>query len=198
MNEETHVTDLVTQTANELGLPQEQLQEILERLSSEKKSVSQSAIEQFEACTIIGATTDKEFTDEAIESKKQEMRFSQEAKVKNEQAESRSAEEKLQQADYGVFRGVATYAGIKKPLPNKMQRIVFSGLCVWQTLLLLIFGFFTSTVTIIADSADAIMQKVSSISKSARVFVISVFIVVAVGTVLYIGITFFKNKLGVA
>ena len=72
----------------------------------------------------------------------------------DKKAESKKSDIKLQEADYGVFSGVATYAGIKKPLPLKMQKILFTILSAIQTLWLLFIGTLTSIATITCDCFD--------------------------------------------
>ena len=131
----------------------------------EKKSLSEQAKEYVEAVATHHAVQDQSLVDDLTTKKRAELKHNAEASLKKEKVE-------LQKADYGVYEGVATYAGIKKPLPHNMQKILFTTLAFFQMIALLIVGTPTSIICIICDCADSIMSKLSSIAKSARWLVI--------------------------
>lgn len=122
------------------------------------------------------AVQDEQLVEDITEKKKEELKENATASLKKEQAESKSAETLLQRSLYGVYEGVATYAGIKKPLPQKMQKALFTILATLQTVALIFFGVPTSLITITADCVDVIVKKLSSISKSARWLVLGTLI----------------------
>lgn len=160
------------------------------------QNVAEHARDSFDAATLVAATTDEKFVEEATERKKEEIRQSTEARVKEEQARSKDAETKLQEANYGVYSGVANYAGISKPLPIKMQRFVFGVLAVFQIFALVVLGVPTSLLTIFMDCANTIVKKLSAITKSARWLVIGLIVFFTIGSIALMVINFFEIRLG--
>lgn len=135
------------------------------------------------------AIKDEDLVKDITEAKKEELRTGADANLKEEQAKAKTAEKTLQEANYGVYEGVATYAGVKKPLPKGMQRVLFSILSFFQIVVLILVGTPTSIINILADCVDSIFKKLSSIAKSARVLVVSLLVIGAVALVTYIVIT---------
>lgn len=135
------------------------------------------------------AIEDEDLVKDITEAKKEELRTGADANLKEEQAKAKTAEKTLQEANYGVYEGVATYAGVKKPLPKGMQRVLFSILSFFQIVVLILVGTPTSIINILADCVDGIFKKLSSIAKSARVLVVSLLVIGVVALVTYIVIT---------
>ena len=135
------------------------------------------------------AIEDEDLVKDITEAKKEELRTGADANLKEEQAKAKTAEKTLQEANYGVYEGVATYAGVKKPLPKGMQRVLFSILSFFQIVVLILVGTPTSIINILADCVDSIFKKLSSIAKSARVLVVSLLVIGVVALVTYIVIT---------
>lgn len=135
------------------------------------------------------AIEDEDLVKDITKAKKEELRTGADANLKEEQAKAKTAEKTLQEANYGVYEGVATYAGVKKPLPKGMQRVLFSILSFFQIVVLILVGTPTSIINILADCVDSIFKKLSSIAKSARVLVVSLLVIGAVALVTYIVIT---------
>lgn len=139
------------------------------------------------------AIEDEDLVKDITEAKKEELRTGADANLKEEQAKAKTAEKTLQEANYGVYEGVATYAGVKKPLPKGMQRVLFSILSFFQIVVLILVGTPTSIINILADCVDSIFKKLSSIAKSARVLVVSLLVIGAAALVTYIVITTLKK-----
>lgn len=139
------------------------------------------------------AIEDEDLVKDITEAKKEELRTGADANLKEEQAKAKTAEKTLQEANYGVYEGVATYAGVKKPLPKRMQRVLFNILSFFQIVVLILVGTPTSIINILADCVDSIFKKLSSIAKSARVLVVSLLVIGAVALVTYIVITTLKK-----
>lgn len=139
------------------------------------------------------AIEDEDLVKDITEAKKEELRTGADANLKEEQAKAKTAEKTLQEANYGVYEGVATYAGVKKPLPKGMQRVLFNILSFFQIVVLILVGTPTSIINILADCVDSIFKKLSSIAKSARVLVVSLLVIGAVALVTYIVITTLKK-----
>lgn len=119
------------------------------------------------------ALEDEELAKNVTDRKKAEILNHADAHLKQEEAENQKAETTLQAAKYGVYEGVANYAGIKKPLPQKMQNILFTILSAVQTILLIVFGIPVSIINIVADGIDSVVKKLSNITKSARWIVLA-------------------------
>ena len=112
---------------------------------------------------------------------------------RKKQAENKSAEIRLQQANYGVYEGVASYAGIKKPLPQYMQKIIFVFLSILQCIWLITLGTMTSIINITAEQIDSVVKRLASIAKSARVLVLSLFGLAVIALICYIVVTYLKR-----
>lgn len=157
---------------------------------------------QEQAKKAVGAlATQKAVEDELLvrsitNNKKEELLHHSSAELKKEQAESMMADVALQQADYGVNSGVAAYAGIKKPLPRKMQTILFTTLSVFQLIFLILIGLPISLVNIIADSVDSVVAKLAAVTKSARWIVLAVLCVGAIIIIVYL-IKFLLIRFGI-
>lgn len=104
------------------------------------------------------AIEDEDLVKDITEAKKEELRTGADANLKEEQAKAKTAEKTLQEANYGVYEGVATYAGVKKPLPKGMQRVLFSILSFFQIVVLILVGTPTSIINILADCVDSIFK----------------------------------------
>lgn len=122
------------------------------------------------------ALMDEELAKSVTDRKKAELLNYADANLKKEEAENKTADILLQKATYGEYEGVATYAGIKKPLPQKMQSILFAILSAFQTILLILFGLPISAINIIADGVDSIVKKLEMLTKSARRIVLAVIV----------------------
>lgn len=157
------------------------------------KSYDEQASELVGVMATQHAINDAELVNDITENKKQELKHNAEAHLKDKKAESKKADIKLQEADYGVFSGVATYAGIKKPLPLKMQKILFTILSAIQTLWLLLIGTITSIATITCDCCDSVVKKIGSIAKSARVLVLSALSLGGIALTIYVIISLLQK-----
>ena len=145
------------------------------------------------AVATLRAIQDQAVVDEITDKKKEELRQSATAHLIQERAESKSAEIRLQEANYGVYAGVASYAGIKKPLPQYMQKIIFVFLSILQCICLIFLGSFTSVINIIAEQIDSVVKRLSSIAKSAKILVLSLLGLAFIGLVAYVIVTLLKR-----
>lgn len=131
------------------------------------------------------AIEDEDLTKGVTDRKKAEILNHADAHLKKEEAENKKADILLQEANYGVYNGVATYAGIKKPLPQKMQKILFTILSAFQLLFLIAVGFPISVVNILLDSVDSVIEKMGKVTFSARIIVL-VAIIGFVGWIIFL------------
>ena len=142
------------------------------------------------------AIEDEDLTNGVTDRKKAEILNRADANLKKEEAENKKAEILLQEANYGVYNGVATYAGIKKPLPQKMQKLLFTILSAFQLLLLIAIGFPISVVNILLDSVDSVIEKMGKVTRSARIIVL-VAIVGFVGWIIFLVVKSFLAQKGI-
>ena len=157
----------------------------------EKKPYSDQAKDYVSVRATEKAISDEDLAKSVTDRKKAEIMNFAEASLKKEEAENKKADILLQEANYGVYNGVATYAGIKKPLPQRMQSILFTILSVIQTILLIAIGLPISAINIIADSVDSVVKKLETLTHSARWIVIGVII----AGLLYVLIMIIKSLL---
>ena len=139
----------------------------------ETKSYGEQAKEYVDVLATKNAILDEQLGDKLTEKKKQELETNADTNLKKEKAKAKMAEAEVQSAEFESYGGVATYAGIKKPLPNKMQKILFTALAFVQMILLLIVSIPTSIVNIMADAVNSVIVKLSQIAKSARILVLT-------------------------
>lgn len=144
-------------------------------------------VKQFVDCL----ATEKALQDEALkqqitDKKEQELINNAEANLKKEQAENKKAEVEIQQAEFGAFEGVAKYAGISHHLPRKMQQIVFSILCIFQGIFLILFGIPVSIVKILIQQIDSIVTTLASVAKSVRRTVLSMFVISLIAILIFV------------
>ncbi len=188
----------IEQKANEI-INFRNVDEITENSSKLNFQLDTSKSFEEQASDLVGvmatqhAINDTGLVSDIAKDKKEELKHKAEANLKDKKAESKKADIKLQEADYGVFSGVATYAGIKKPLPLKMQKILFTILSAIQTLWLLFIGTLTSIATITCDCFDSIVKKIGSIAKSARVLVLSALSLGGIALTIYIIISILQK-----
>lgn len=142
------------------------------------------------------AIEDEDLTKGVTDRKKAEILNHADAHLKKEEAENKKADTILQEANYGVYEGVATYAGIKKPLPQKMQNILFAILSAVQTILLILFGVPVSIINIIADGVDSIVKKLGTLTNSAR-WIVLVALTGGFGWVIFLVVKHFLMSKGI-
>lgn len=142
------------------------------------------------------AIEDEDLTKGVTDRKKAEILNHADAHLKKEEAENKKADTLLQEANYGVYEGVATYAGIKKPLPQKMQNILFAILSAVQTFLLILLGVPISLINILADGVDSVVKKLGTLTKSAR-WIVLLGIVAGVCWAIYLVVRHLLQKNGI-
>lgn len=150
------------------------------------KSFNEQAKDIVGAIATKQAIEDTNLQKEITDTKKKELKNSAEKELKKEQ-------EELQEAEYGVYKGIASYAGIKKPLPQKYQKILFSMYMILLFPFQLTVGSIFCVVNFFADCADSFFEKLSSITKSAKTLVLSMLTLSGVVLVAYIVINLLQK-----
>lgn len=161
---------------------------------TENKDVSGSAMAAIDLAATNKAIQDEELVKGVTDRKKASILNRMDADMKNEEAENKKAETRLQEANYGVYSGVANYAGIKRPLPGFMQKTLFVILSFFQIVFLTLFGVPTSVINIAADAIDSIVKKLTSITKSARILVLSAIVLFVVLSLSLIIVSWVRTK----
>lgn len=160
------------------------------------KSYDEQASEFVDAVSARRAVEDETLVDSVAQSKKKGIIHKANATLKKEEAESKNADTILQEANFNAYSGVAALAGIKKPLPQKMQVVLFTILSAVQLIIYIIVGVPISVFNIVCDSVDTSFTKLASLTKAARKLVVALLGIGAVGLVLYI-IRFYLIKFGI-
>jgi hypothetical protein len=161
-----------------------------------EKSYDQKAKEIVGALATQEAIKDEELKRGITDRKKSALLNSADADMKREEAENKKADIQLQEANYGVHSGVAAYAGIKKPLPSKMQAILFTILSVIQTIFLIAIGVPISIINICADGIDSVVKKLGTLTKSAMWIVLVLIALGVIWAAIYV-VKFFLLKFGI-
>lgn len=137
-------------------------------IPDQSKSVNEQAKEAVDVLMVKEAIADEKTVIELAEHKKTELKSRAEANAKQEKAKSTESEIALQKAEFGIYDGIADYAGIKKSLPKKMQKILMVPLQIIVGILLFIFGSIASAVNVVLDCVNAIMIRFSTLSESSK------------------------------
>lgn len=164
------------------------------------KSVNEQAKEAVDVLTVGEAVKDRATVEELTKHKKDELVFRAEANAKEEKAKSKGSEINLQKAEFGVYEGIASYAGIKKSLPKGMQKILMIPLQIIVGILLFIFGSVASAVNVILDCVNAIMIRFADLSESSKKVVKNVGLFLLISMVLgglYLGIKALLQHYGI-
>jgi hypothetical protein len=162
----------------EQGVSTEIRTEDLQFEVDKNKSFNEQAKDMVGAIATKKAIEDANLQKDITDTKKKELKNNAEKELKKEQ-------ESLQEAEYGVYKGIASYAGIKKPLPQRYQK------CLFTMYMLLLFPFQLTVgsvfciVNFFADCADSFFEKLSSIARSAKILVLSLLVLGAIAFAIY-------------
>lgn len=163
----------------EQGVSTEIRTEDLQFEVDKNKSFNEQAKDMVGAIATKNAIEDVNLQKDITDTKKKELKNNAEKELKKEQ-------ESLQEAEYGVYKGIASYAGIKKPLPQKYQKILFFMYMVLLFPFQVTVGSVFCIVNYFADCADSFFEKLSSITKSAKTLVLSLLVLGSVALAIYI------------
>lgn len=179
----------------------ESISSITEAYTPDKtKSVNEQAKEMIDVLSVAEAVKDKDTVADLAKHKKDELLSRAEANAKEEKAKSKGSEITLQKAEFGVYEGIASYAGIKKSLPKKMQQILMVPLQIIVGILLFIFGSVASAINVVLDSVNAIMIRFADLSDSSKRVIknVGLFMLISIGVGgLYLGIKTILQHYGI-
>ena len=168
----------------------EQLENVPQKQEQPKvdpnKALKEQVKEYIDTLATQKALANNELANEITEKKRQELSLSADTQLKAEQVQSKKAQVTIQEAQYGVFEGVAKYAGISHPLPTKMQQIVFCFLSVLQAIVLILFGTPISIINITIEQVDSVVNKLNSVAKSVRRIVLSSILIIFIAIIVLI------------
>lgn len=155
------------------------------------KSINEQAKEAVDVFTVAEAVKDENTVANLTKHKKDELTSRAEAHAKEEQAKSKSSKVTLQKAEFGIYEGVASYAGIKKSLPRVLMLPLMIPLMVVVGILLFVIGTLTAIINIAIDSVNSIIIRFSELTENSKKAIknigIGTAVVVAVG-LLYLGL----------
>ena len=144
---------------------------------NEQQTLTERAKDYVGVLAIQKAVEDEELVEDITELKKDELKSMASADNKKEKAKEKDADTEYQKAVYGNNEGIASYAGIKKPLPQKMQGVLFFLLSIIQCIVLFVVGGVSSIINIIADCVNSIVMRIADLSVVARKIIITAIIV---------------------
>ena len=150
------------------------------------KSFNEQAKDMVGAIATKKAIEDANLQKDITDTKKKELKNNAEKELKKEQ-------ESLQEAEFGIYKGIASYAGIKKPLPQKYQKFLFTMYMILLFPFQLTVGSVFCIVNFFADCADSFFEKLSSIARSAKILVLSLLVLGAIALAIYIVINIFQK-----
>ena len=147
--------------------------------NNENKSVTEQAKDYVGYLATEKAVQDESLVNKVTSNKKKELENSSVADLKKEQSN-------LQEAEFGVYKGIADYAGIKRPLPQKYQKWLFTFYMILLFPFQLTLGSFFCIANYFTDCVDSFISKLSSVAKSAKILVVSVLTLSAIAFTIYI------------
>ena len=185
MTEENMTEENMTEALVPIEQEQEQVftqlkEEAKEVTQDTSKTLSERAKDYVGVVATMDAVSDQTLRAEVSTLKQEELKLRAEADVKSERVNSKRTDKELQEAEFGTYSGSAAYAGIRKPLPSKMQKFLFPILCVIQSIFLLVFGTVTSVITIVGDCVNAVIERISTFTKIARATIVTLLIIGAI------------------
>lgn len=163
------------------NVPQETIIEppqiVTEVAEQPHQSMTERAKDYVGVLAIQKAVEDEELVKDVTELKKDELMSMASADNKKEKAKEKDADTEYQRAVYGANEGTASYAGIKKPLPQKMQAVLFFILSIIQCIVLVVVGSVASVVNIVADCVNSVVTRIADLSVVSRKIIITAIIV---------------------
>ena len=150
------------------------------------KPLNEQVKQYVDAMAIEKALTDESLKNEIIGRKRQELLNNAETQLKNEKAESKKADVEIQKVEYGIFEGVAKYAGITHHLPIKLQQVVFTMLSIFIGILMVLVCPITCTINVAIEQVASVVDKLNTVTKSVRRIVISLLVIGALFLVAFL------------
>lgn len=130
------------------------------------------------------AIEDEKLVKKVAEHKKEELESKADADKKIELAKNKRAETDLQESLFGIYEGVASYAGIKRALPQKMLTAIMWVLQPVIGILLIIFGLLAGTINVVMDAVNSIVEKFATFAEhTQRIIKALLWIALSVGFV---------------
>lgn len=160
------------------------------------KSLKEQAKDVVDLAATSKAVQDEKLVDDITNLKKEELKTNAESSLKEEQVKSKETEKKLQEANYGVYNGIATLIGLKKPLPNPMLKALMWILSPFLVLYYFIIGLITGIINITMDCINSIVIRFAEFTKPAKKIILFVLLLAVVGSII-ITIVFLLKKYGV-
>lgn len=160
------------------------------------KSLKEQAKDVVDLAATSKAVQDDKLVNDITNFKKEELKTSAESSLKEEQVKSKEAEKKLQEANYGVYNGIAILIGLKKPLPNPMLKALMWILAPFLVLYYFIIGLLTGIINITMDCINSIVVRFAEFTKPARKIILFI-LLLSVAISIILTIVFLLKHFGV-
>lgn len=165
----SEIKEKLEQEKNELAIKQSEIElPILKPEIDKEKNFSEQAKDFVGVMATVEAIKDDKLVKKVTEHKKDELESKAEADKKTEQAKNKEAEKKLQDGIFGVYEGVAQYAGLKRALPEKMLRRIMWVLQPIVGFFLIIFGTIASIINVTMDAINSVAEKFSTLANHSK------------------------------
>ncbi len=141
---------------------------VLEPTLDKTKDFSEQAKDFVGVLATAKAIKDDNLVKKVTEHKIEELESKADADKKIEKAKNKRAETDLQNSLFGVYEGVASYAGIKRALPQKMLTAIMWVLQPVIGILLIVFGLIAGTINVIMDAVNSIVEKFATFAEHTQ------------------------------
>lgn len=145
-----------------------------------------------EGLTYKKALEDEGTVEELADYRKEELKSSAIADATQEKKKVESATADLQRAIHDKYESIASYAGIRKALPKKMQLIVMAFLQVIAGLFIVVFAIPVVVINVVLDMVNSVAERFATLTVHAKRISIGLGILVIVGLVVWV--VFFNLK----
>lgn len=160
------------------------------------KTVTEQAKDLVGLAATSKAVEDETLVEDITKTKKEELKLAAETSRKEEEVKSSKTEKALQDANYGIYSGIADLIGLKKPLPNRMLKVLMFILMPLLVIYYTVFGFITGIINVTMDCVNAVTERFAAFTKPAKKVIIF-FAGLVVLAIIFLVIKFFLNKYGI-
>lgn len=142
------------------------------------------------------ALEDEGLVKDITDLKKDELTEHAKASFKKGQAKSQVAEKDLQEALFGVYEGLASYMGLKRPIPKRMLKVLMFFVQPTLGTLILVSGLIVGTINVLMDGVNSIAEKFATLSAITQKIVKSLFWII-IAAVILLAINYVLMRFGI-
>ena len=156
------------------------------------KTVKEQAQDLVELAATMKAVEDDSLVSDITGLKKEELKQNAETSLKQEHIKSKESEKKLQEASYGVYEGIADLIGLKKPLPNKMLKVLMFILMPLLICYYSVMGLITGIINVTMDCVNSVVVRFAEFTKPAKKIILFLLVLFLCGSVALIVVHYLK------